>query len=193
MNTSTASRPLTAERSGFITALGWILIVVGGFTTLIAALQNVMFSLMFTEVFPPQVAHADNAPTAPPMMAFMSHYARLFFLLFLVMAAGTLATGVGLVRRMNWARIASIGLMALGIAWNIGGTIAALFMFDVFMPPLEQAPAEFRDNFDLLMKVMMAVNLAVALGFVVLFAWLIKRLRSPDIRREFGVESVPLS
>jgi hypothetical protein len=40
-------------------------------------------------------------------------------------------------------------------------------------------------QFDAMFKVMVAVNVVITLAFTALYAWLVKRLVSPEIRREF--------
>ena len=182
MSTPDARPLLTAPRSGLITALAWILIVVGGFTTLIAVMQNVMMFLVFRGENMPKLP--PQGLTVPPMAEFMFEYGHWFFAGFLMVSVLGLVSGVGLLRRKYWARLAVIGLLAFGIVWNLGGTVASFFLFKDFMPP--EAPPEFAENFDLLFKVMMVVNVAIAVGFAGLFAWLIRRLLSPEIRSEFG-------
>jgi len=56
---------LTAPRSGFITALAWILIVVGGFTMIIAVLHNVMIFLVFRGEHRLRCVHARRAGHQP--------------------------------------------------------------------------------------------------------------------------------
>ena len=77
-----------------------------------------------------------------------------------------------------------IALMALGIAWNIGGVVAMV----LFLPSLTEVLPPNRPelaHFGVMFKVMMAFNLVIVAAFVVLFGWVIKRLLSESVRREF--------
>jgi flagellar biogenesis protein FliO len=59
-------------------------------------------------------------------------------------------------------------------------------MFSVFVPPMpESTPQDFRESFEMTWKVMIAFTVVIALGFAGLFAWIVKRLVSQDIKREF--------
>lgn len=173
----------TTTRSGFVTAIAWIFIAFAGMGTAVSFLQSVMFALFLSNEDLPKLA--PKGPGVPPMAEFMFQYGHWFFVGFLLLSVLGLASGIGLLRRKNWARLVVIALLAFGVVWNLGGTAAGFFFIRDFMPP--EAPPEFKENFDLLFKVMMAFNFAIALAFAGLFAWIIRRLMSPAIRREFNV------
>ena len=80
--------------------------------------------------------------------------------------------------------------MGVGILWNIGGA-ALSFAFISSMPPVPAtAPAGGAEQFALMSKVMLAFNTILAIAFSALFAWIIKRLVSVDVRREFSMPHV---
>jgi len=183
MNNSTGT---TANRSAFVTGLAWTFIALGGFATLIALLQNIMLTLMFPMDEMRSAMHeADKAHPMPPLFRFMFDNFRLFFASFLVVSALTLVSAIGLLKRQNWARLIFIGIMAFGILWNLAG-LAMPFVMSSWLPPMpEQAPADFRTQFDLMWKIMTAFTVVIGLTFAGLFGWLIMRLVSQDIKREF--------
>jgi hypothetical protein len=74
------------------------------------------------------------------------------------------------------------GIMALGIAWNIGGVIFMFFLLSSMPEISAKTPA----GFDVMWKVMLGFNVLFVAGFVWLFWWIIKRLMSDDVRREFA-------
>jgi hypothetical protein len=170
-------------RSTFVTVIAWIFIVLGGFSTVISILQNVMLTTMMPPGGP--VAGTRGSENVPPFALFMMENFRLVFAGFMVVSILTLASAVGLLRRWNWARWVFIGLMALGIAWQLGGTIMMFSMVSSFGPPAA-APAEFRAQHEMMTRVMVGFTLFMALGFAVLFGWIIKRLMAVEIRREFA-------
>jgi hypothetical protein len=134
-------------------------------------------------------AQAKNPQDFPPFMAFVFRHFYLLFVLFLVVSASTLAAAIGLLMRKNWARVLFVGMMGLGILLNLVGIVIMLMFFlamPEFPPPRTGGPAP-PQNFGALMAVIMGMNALMAVAFAVLFGWIIKRLISPEIMREFGV------
>jgi hypothetical protein len=176
----------TVPRSGFVTGLAWTFIALAGFATLITVLQNIMLSLMLpAEEMREVIRGSEGAQPMPAFARFMFEHFRLVFASFLVLSAVTLISAIGLLKRKNWARLIFIGIMGLGIVWNLASIAMPFFLFSSFPPIPDHTPADFRDNFDLVWKVMTAFTVAMALGFTVLFGWIIKRLLSHEVRQEF--------
>jgi hypothetical protein len=177
------------NRSGFVTALAWVFIVLSGFSTMISVLQNAMVWTMF---HPPQMAQAmaEQPRGMPPYAAFLMGHFQWFFLAFLLVSATTLASSIGLLKRMEWARVVFIALMFLGIAWNLFGLVGQFvmmaFMNDQFaaMPKSANEP-----DMQPFFVAIMAVSAIFAIGFSVLFGWIAKRLLSREIKAEFGASS----
>ena len=183
VQTSTTIEP----RSNFVTVLAWIFIALSGFTTLISILQNIMIGILFRapdHAFP--TVDPATGKEFPWIFRFMFEHFQLFFLAFFVVSALTLAASIGLLRRKNWARLLFIALMGLGIAWNVAGVLMLFPMFSFFNEVADSAKQPgFTDQFGLAWKVMAGVNLLFVAAFVWLFGWIIKRLASESIRREF--------
>jgi hypothetical protein len=176
--------PDQQSRSGFVTGLAWTFIALAGFATLIAVMQNIMIAL----IFPAEaMREAGNAQDVPVFVRFMFAHPQLIFASFLALSAVTLIAAIGLLKRKNWARLIFIGIMGLGILWNLASVVLPFFMFSSIPPMPEHTPSDFRDNFDLMWKVMTAFTVVMALAFAGLFVWIIKRLISDDIRKEFLV------
>lgn len=176
-----------APRSSFVTSMAWTFIVLAGFATVIAVLQNVMINLVFPmEEIRGAMREARGSQALPPFAGFMLEHLRLFVGFFLAVSAFTLVSAIGLLKRMNWARLVFIGVMVLGVVWNLAGIALAYFMPSTFPPIPDTAPHDFRDNFQLMMNVMIGVSTVIAIVFAVLFAWVAKRLMSADIKREFN-------
>jgi hypothetical protein len=173
-------------RSSFVTVLAWVFLVITGFTTCISVLQNVMITFFFPVNEMQTTMHSTKGSENLPAFAqFMFSHVRFFFAAFLVLSATMFVSSIALLKRKNWARITFICLLALGIIWNIGG----LFLQNAFfssMPPMPAtAPPEFRANFESMATIMLVVSSLFAIGFSVLFGWLIKRLTSANVRAEF--------
>ena len=177
-----ADAATATPRSTFVTAVAWVFIVLAGFATLIAILQNVMIALMFP---PEAIGEAANDTNAPAFARFMFSHPQVFFGAFLAVSAIALVSAIGLLKRRNWARLIFICIMALGIVWNLGGLLWMYFMFPSMPQMPANAPSDFGDHFDVMWKVMMGFSVVIALAFAGLFGWIIKRLVSLEIKREF--------
>ena len=172
--------------SAFVTTVAWIFIVLAGFTTLISVLQNVMINFAFPlNEMRSATADTGKGPPTPWFVKMMIENIRLFFFFFLVVCTLTLVSSIGLLKRKNWARVTFIAMMSLGIVWNLGGMMMPLFMMDSFSSMPSDAPSDFGNQFDIMTKVMIGVSVVIGITFSGLFAWIIKRLISPEIRREF--------
>ena len=176
-----------APRSSFITGLAWISIVVAGFATLLSLLQYIMVSLMFpVEEIRAALRESEKTQPMPAFVGLMVENLRLFFGLFLAMSVVTLVASIGLLKRQNWARLIFTGMMALAAVAHVAGAAMPFFMFSSFSPVAENAPADMRDNAELMMKIVMGFTAALSIFLAALFGWFVKRLLSDDIRREFG-------
>jgi len=175
-----------ATRSSFVTSVAWTFIVLAGFATAITLLQNIMISVMFpVEEMRASMREAQKSQPMPVFASFMLDHIRLMFGLFFAVCALTLVSAIGLLKRKNWGRLMFIGMMVLGVLWNLAGVFIPYFMFSSFPPIPETAPRDLHDNFQLMTNIMMGFTIVIAIVFAVLFGWIAKRLMSSDIRREF--------
>lgn len=189
MSSTDGSTPAT--RSDFVTVLAWIFIGLGGLSTLMAVAQYIVVNFMMSIG---QMQDAMNAETArgdvPAAAQFMAGHFRQLIGAFFLLSLITLVAAVGLLRRWNWARLLFIGLMALGIVWNLASLALQRVMMSSMlstMPMLPpNTPPDFRAQFETMMTGMQIVGAIFALGFSVLFGWIIMRLMSAAIRREFA-------
>ena len=179
----------TGNRSSFVTVLAWVFIILSSFATMISILQNIMVWTMFNQ---PEIANAMATPPlgAPPFMAFVAGYFRWFFMLFLLVTVATLVSSIGLLKRLNWARLVFIGLMILGIVWNLGGLLIQFAMFDSMRGQFADAnKAAGAPNMQAFMIAMEIVSVLFGIGFSVLWGWIAKRQLSREIKAEFGVSA----
>jgi hypothetical protein len=175
-----ASQP----RSTFVTVLAWISIVLSGFGTLVAILQNIMVHTLFNGA---AVAESMQAPPpdAPPFAAFLLAHFPLFFLAFLLASAFALVSSIGLLRRWNWARLAFVGLMGLGIAWQLVGLGVQFSVFSTIRAQFAASAMQGGPDMQPFLIAMAIVGVLFAVGFSVLFGWIAKRLLSAPIALEF--------
>jgi hypothetical protein len=179
-----ATQPDPADqRSDFVTVLAWIFIALSGFATMISALQNLMVWLVFPLDRMRELQAEAAAQGMPAIPAALFGHIELWFGGVLAVSAVTLAAAIGLLRRKNWARLLFIAILALMIAFNLVALPMQWMIFDG-IPQVEHP--ELR-GFGTMLLVMQIFSTILAAGFCVLFGWIIKRLLSPAIRREFGV------
>jgi hypothetical protein len=145
MNSQDASSQQTnPPRSNFVTVLAWIFIVLSGYVTLISVLQNIIISLYFPiEEMRPMMDQAEKSQPMPWFAGIMFEHLQLFLMIFLIIAALTLASTIGLLKRKNWARIVFIEIMGFGILWNLCSMALSFLMFSSFVPLSDTAPPEF--------------------------------------------------
>ncbi len=174
------------KSSDFVTVLAWIFIALTGFATFISLLQNIMISFFLPLDKIPQAMQSPEAQQQiPSVFRFLFMNIQLFLLGFLVVSATTLAASIGLLRRKNWARFVFIGLMALGVLWNLAGLVMQQLMFNHFPQVSPAADPAFAQNFSRMMTIMKYATAVLAFGLSALFVWIIRKLVSPSIRAEF--------
>ena len=167
-------------RSGFVTGTAGVVIVMAGLATIVSFVQSVAVSVIFPAV------QQEIPPFAPALTRFMFTYMRELTFAALAVSAVWLASGVGLLKRRNWARRLFIVLLWLAIIWNIAGLAVqhsvAAFM-DAQLGGDMNGPPE-----QIIRSVLVAVRIlafVMAAAFCVLFGWLIKRFTSARVRAEF--------
>lgn len=185
---------MPGARSGFINVLGWIFVCLAGFATLIGLLQNLMLQLVFLPTMQQQLAAQPLPPNIPAPMSWMMTHMAWFFRGFLLLSIITLVAAIGLLRRRDWARRLFIGLMAFAIAYQLLSLVLPWW----FMGSMQRgmtlpadAPAPFASGMHGFMLAMLVFGAIMAIGFSVLFGWIIKRLHSAQIRREFRSAGLP--
>lgn len=172
------------QPSTFVNVLAWIFIVLAGFTTCISILQNIMIHTLFPrEEMQQAMQQAEHNQQIPPYFEFMFNHFDLFFAAFLVISATTFIAAIALLKRKNWARILFIGLMALGIAWNVAGLVLQFTLFSSFpdFAGAQAPPPEFQS----VMQIMRIASVVMVLAFCSLFGFIIAKLCSKKIRAEF--------
>ena len=169
------------ERSTFVTVVAWIFIVLGGFASAIATLQIILFDFVLSQPETKHIqVHAD--PTIPPFVDFMLNNMQLVFLAFPVVALVTFVTSIALLKRVKWARFAFILIMGVGIVWNLVGIALTLKTYNNFH---KVGTAGNMSDMNRFVDTMIAFNVALAVGLSGVFAWIIKKLDSAQVRAEF--------
>jgi len=175
-----AADPATTRRSVFVTNLAWLVIAMGTLWAFTALLQTLAWIAAPAVVESFARAGPDDGRGDFPV-SFMLFF-QVISVVQLVVSVAVLATGRGLLARRSWARRAFIGgswLMILAsvpivLLWLFTSVVMILGAGEPEAPPL------------VIGLVTGAVSLVSAIGFFVFMGWLLKRLASPQVRREFS-------
>jgi hypothetical protein len=170
-------------RSNFVTVLAWVSIVLAGLVTVITLKPIIYASMKGIYLW---TALARPLPDAalvflPPVAGFIpGRFSHV-----LVSSGLTLAAAIGLLKRRNWARLLFISLLVLGIIWSIAKVVPQFVILAFWLHPFDYGSPATPVGVDSIMVMMMGFSAVMAIGFAILFGWIIKRLISPDFRREF--------
>jgi hypothetical protein len=141
---------------------------------------------MFPEGQFPPAGDAKGMEQMPAFFRFMIQNMQWFFVMFWSLSFLTLISAIGLLLRKNWARLVFVGLMALGILWNLGGILLQEYMMSSFPQVPAHGPRDVDAGFETMMTVMRFAMGVFAIAMSLLFAWIIKRLVSRSVRAEFN-------
>lgn len=164
-------------RSLFVTATAWAFILLGMVASLSSLMQNAMLVAMPVPV--------PSGGVVGLLMAYLPWVTGVG----LALSLATLASAVGLLLRLDWARRVFIGLLVVAIVANLLGlwlqqemmqSVVSTTLSHTPLPP--QALGVF-GGFVTAARVMAVV---VTLGACGLLAWIIRRLMSAGVRQEFA-------
>ena len=169
------------KRSSFINVFAWISIIFSGFGILVGIMQNVMMQTVMKDAHFEQLTKDENIP---PLMKIMFENFDILVMGTLLITIVVFIASIGLLKRKNWARLFFIVFLILGVIWTVvGGVMQFSFMDSMMigqnMP--QDAPPEFQ-SMQNTMKIVSAVMMVAMVG---LYLYLIKRLRSDEIKDEF--------
>lgn len=163
-------------RSLFVTAVAWLFILLGMAASVSALLQNAMVASL---PLPAQVGVTGLLVAKLPWVTGAC----------LVLSVATLASAIGLLLRLDWARRSFIGLLIVAIVANLLGLwlqqelMQAIVDHALSSAALPPKAAGVFGGFVTAARVMAVV---MTLGACGLLAWIIRRLMSAAVRQEFA-------
>ena len=170
--------------SVFVTVTAWVFIVLGALASVSTLVQSA-----FVASLAPAGAHGAHLPALPLMTSLLMGYLPWVVGAGFVLSLATLASALGLLLRLDWARRVFIGLLVVAIVANLLGlwlqhevvqSVVANTLSGAPLPP--QAAGVF-GGFVTAARVM---AMLVTLGACGMFGWIIRRLMSPAVRQEFA-------
>ena len=171
-------------RSLFVTLTAWVFIVLAALASLSALLQNATLASWL-----PGLQGIGVSQPLPLLTGLLLGYLPWVVGAGLAMSLATMASAVGLLMRLDWARRSFIGLLVLAIVATLMGlwlqqeVLQSLVQATLTRAPLPPAAADVFGGFVTAARVM---AVAVTLAACILLAWIIRRLMSPLVRQEFA-------
>jgi hypothetical protein len=193
------SQSMPPVRSTFVTVLAWIFIGLTGFASLISLMQNLMFQFLFLPLMAQQHAQFSQGipPGMPVQVGWVFDHIIWLFRFFLLMSLSVLTASIGLLLRKEWARKLFIGLMGIGMLYQVAGLIFQWWYFNAVFSHIPMPP-NAKPDAEQMMQIMQGFISAVrvfsalmAIGMTILLGWIIKKLASAAVRQEFRPALAP--
>jgi hypothetical protein len=171
-------------RSIFVTATAWVFIILAALASVSALVQNAAVASLM-----PGLYLATERNPLPLLTGLLIGYLPWVVGTGLVMSLATLASAIGLLVRLDWARRAFIGLLVVAIFANLLGlwlqqevvqSVVNNTLSSVAVP--QQAMSVF-GGFVTAARVMAVLMTLVG---CLLLGWIIRRLMSATVRQEFA-------
>ena len=169
-------------RSRFVTATAWVFIVLAALACVSALVQNAAV----TSILP---GLQRKAPSLPLLTGLLVGYLPWVVGTGLVVSFATLASAIGLLLRLNWARRVFIGMLVFAIVANLAGMwLQHEVVQSVVSSTLSSAPipAQVLDVFGGFVTAAKVMAIVMTLCACAVLAWIIRRLMSASIRQEFA-------
>jgi hypothetical protein len=171
-------------RSLFVTATAWVFIILAALTSASALVQNAAVA----SLMPGLQAATDRAPL-PLLTGLLVGYLPWVVGTGLVMSLATLASAVGLLMRLDWARRTFIALLVVAIFANLLGlwlqqeVLQSVVSSTLSSAPIPQQALGVFGGFVTAARVMAVLMTLVGCA---LLGWIIRRLMSAGVRQEFA-------
>ncbi len=171
-------------RSRFVTVTAWIFIVLAALSSASALVQNASVASLM-----PGWQAAQAHQPLPLLSGLLLAYLPWVVGAGLVLSMATLASAIGLLLRLDWARRAFIGLLWVAIVANLLGlwlqqeVVQAVVDRTLVGTPM---PADALGVFGGFVAAARLMALVVTLGACSLLGWIVRRLMSPSVRQEFA-------
>ena len=169
-------------RSLFVTATAWVFIVLAMLTSLSALVQNAAVASLMPGM---QVATGH----LPLLTGLLIGYLPWVVGTGLVMSLATLASAIGLLMRLDWARRSFIVLLVVAIFANLFGlwlqqeVVQSVVSSTLSTAAIPQQALGVFGGFVTAARVMAVLMTLVGCAFL---GWIIRRLMSATVRQEFA-------
>ncbi len=184
MNDATA--PAKPPRSNFVTVVAWVFICLGGSFGLIAVLEALATLVVPMKQIQDAMNNGQAGASLPAYSRFIINHFVLYTAVYFLAMLTVFVTAIGLLKRKRWARPTMIALLVIGVIRNVVGVALELAYFSpasMAAPP--DATPEAAAAFHGMMSVMIYASAAFAIAIAAVFAWVVARLMSAQVKAEF--------
>jgi hypothetical protein len=171
-------------RSLFVTITAWVFIVLAGLASASAVMQNVGLTALM-----PGLAMRLDRGALPALTGLLLGYLPWVVGAGVVVALAMLASAVGLLLRLDWARRAFIALLIVAIIANLLGVwLQQEVVHSLVSTTLRtaQLPATALSVFGGFVTAARVLAVMLTLCACGVLAWIIRRLMSVGVRQEFA-------
>ena len=172
------------SRSLFVTATAWTFIVLAALACASALVQNAAVTSML-----PGLRAGAKSHSLPLLTGLLVGYLPWVVGTGLVVSFATLASAIGLLLRLDWARRVFIGLLMFAIVANLLGMwLQHEVVQSVVSSTLSSAPipAQVLGVFGGFVTAARVMAIVMTLLACALLVWIIRRLMSASVRQEFA-------
>lgn len=171
-------------RSLFVTTTAWIFIILAAFASASAILQNAALTSLM-----PALTLGLERGSLPLLSGLLLGYLPWVVGAGLLMSCATLASAIGLLLRLDWARRVFIGVLIFVIVANLLGmwlqqeVVQSVVNATLRNAPLPQNALHVFGGFVTAARVFAII---LTLGACGILMWIIRRLMSFGVRQEFA-------
>ena len=172
------------SRSRFVTTTAWVFIVLAALASASALVQNAAVTSML-----PGLQANGNIHSLPLLTGMLVGYLPWVVGTGLVVSFATLASAIGLLLRLDWARRVFIGMLFFAIVANLAGMwLQHEVVQSVVSSTLSSAPipAQVLGVFGGFVTAARVMAIVMTLCACTVLAWIIRRLMSASVRQEFA-------
>jgi len=171
-------------RSYFVTATAWAFIVLAALACASALVQNATVASVV-----PGLRPIGEAARLPLLTSLLVGYLPWVMGAGLLLSGATLASAIGLLLRLDWARRTFIGLLIVAIVANLLAlwlqqeVVQAVVSTTLSLAPI---PTEVLGVFGGFVTAARVMAVVVTVGACLFLGWIIRGLMSPSVRQEFA-------
>jgi len=165
-----------SKHSEFVNVVSYISMALGAVSALSVFGQYVKLRSGLSDAEKEMLAVFDQVEI-PQIFKLMLDNMDLILACSLLFSVALLITGVGLLKRKNWARLCCIGLLVWTILFSLVALVAMFFFLTDF--PL------FPPNFSFVITLVHVFNSIFTAAYCAVLCWLIYKLCTVKIRAEF--------
>ncbi|MFC1883322.1 tetratricopeptide repeat protein [Thermodesulfobacteriota bacterium] len=175
------------RKSTFVNGISIVFIALAGFGAFISIIQNILFNAFFpVEEMMRALEGGSFESQIPFIVKFVFSNLRIILFGFFVFSGTTLVSAIGLLKRKNWARIIFIAMIFIMICSNIFSLIMMNSMFEL---GFNSHISEMDASLNAVIYVMKIFSFVFVVGLSYFFGWVIYKLTSLDIKKEFVASS----